>query len=614
MHDSFALDLQQFGPQARCRRPTLAAARRYCRRLAQRHYENFAVGSLLLPRSLQQHFHAIYAYCRWADDLADETPEGQQALALLQWWRQEFQAMLQGSSRHPVMIALRETIRAFAIPPELFLDLLAAFEQDQTVKEYAAFEQLLAYCRSSANPVGRILLHLFRAVDAESLERSDQICTGLQLANFWQDVALDHGKGRCYLPREDRERFGYADEDLAQRRCTPAFQALMSFEVNRARHLLQAGRALVQKLPSEVSGEVDLIISGGMAILEAIERQQFDVWSRRPTVSKTRQAAMLIQHWLQCRWQQLAPDRCSPCPTDRSASPHRRGWRERISLAQSERYCEYLARQRAGNFYYSFWMLPPEQRMGMCALYAFMRITDDLADDPAPAAWKTAALKRWRDDLDRALRGQFSHRLHPALIRAVQRFRIDPAWFHVVIDGVESDLACRRFQTLAELERYCDQVAGYVGLCCLAVWGCHDPKVLPHALSAGRALQITNILRDVRLDARDNRCYVPLDLMNQHQVREEEIVQEPPPANALALLRDMARIARGHYQDAAAVADFLPHEGWAIWRLMSQTYAEILDRLENVQFQWKGKRFRLPRWRKLQLFIKTIPQRWGAGS
>ena len=172
-----------------------------------------------------RHFHAVYAYCRWSDDLADETAGGQTALDLIAWWRHELLACYEGEPRHPVMVALRETIRRFNIPAKPFLDLLVAFEQDQHLKRYDTFDQLTSYCNCSANPVGRLVLYLFECFDAGRARLSNEVCTGLQLANFWQDVARDFAIGRVYLPAEDRARFGYTDDDLAAMRFTPQFRA-----------------------------------------------------------------------------------------------------------------------------------------------------------------------------------------------------------------------------------------------------------------------------------------------------------------------------------------------------------------------------------------------------
>jgi len=272
----------------------LAQARGYCSHLARTHYENFSVATLLLPRRLLRHFHAIYAYCRWADDLADETGGGERALSLLRWWREELAACYNGKPRHPVMVALRDTIRRFDIPPQPFLDLLHAFEQDQLVKNYGTYEQLLGYCRCSANPVGHLVLYLCEAYDPERARLSDFICTGLQLANFWQDVARDFDIGRVYIPEEDRRRFGYSDDDLHGRVYSAAFVDLMRFEVDRARDLFYRGFPLVEQMSLDVQPDIELFIRGGLGILRRIERSRYDVWSRRPVLAKWEKAALLL--------------------------------------------------------------------------------------------------------------------------------------------------------------------------------------------------------------------------------------------------------------------------------------------------------------------------------
>jgi squalene synthase HpnC len=305
MQNGFALELARFGPSAHRSPLGLAAARAYCTRLARAHYENFTVASLLLPRRLLRHFHTVYAYCRWADDLADEAGGGTQALALLRWWREELLRCYQGTARHPVMIALRETIEHFRIPPQPFLDLLFAFEQDQLVKRYQTFEQLLGYCRYSANPVGHLVLYLCGAYDAGRAALADAVCTALQLANFWQDVARDFDIGRVYLPEEDLLRFGYSEADLQSRRYTPAFADLLRYEVDRTRDLFYRGVPLLERVPQEVRLDIELFLRGGLAILRKIERCQYNVWVTRPVLAKWEKAALLsgaLVRRLQTAW------------------------------------------------------------------------------------------------------------------------------------------------------------------------------------------------------------------------------------------------------------------------------------------------------------------------
>ncbi|MBW3539709.1 MAG: squalene synthase HpnC [Planctomycetes bacterium] len=293
-HD-FARELALWGPQPlTARAASRDAAEAYCRTLARMHYENFPLVSWLLPRGLRQHFYNIYAYCRWSDDLADEVAGSEASLELLSWWRGELADCYAGRVRHPVFVALEHTVADFDIPREPFEDLLSAFEQDQRVFRYETFAELRDYCRRSADPVGRLVLRLCRAYNDETVAWSDSICTGLQLANFWQDVSRDFEIGRVYLPREDREVFGYTEEDLTARRTTPAFLELMRFEVERAREFLVGGLPLVERLPGRLQVDVDLFARGGLAILRRIEGIGYRVWDVRPEVTKREAAGLFV--------------------------------------------------------------------------------------------------------------------------------------------------------------------------------------------------------------------------------------------------------------------------------------------------------------------------------
>jgi squalene synthase HpnC len=293
MAHEFACELRRFGPSGKYAPLARGTAHLYCSRLARSHYENFTVASLLLPRRLLRHFHAIYAYCRWADDLADEAGGGTEALELLRWWRDELLCCYDGKATHPVMIALQETIRRFRIPPQPFLSLLFAFEQDQIIKNYQSYDQLLDYCKNSANPVGHLVLYLCEAYDAERARLADHVCTGLQLANFWQDVSRDLDIGRIYLPAEDRQRFGYSEADLQGRRYNQAFIELMHFEVDRTRQLFFRGLPLLDGIPANLQVDIELFIRGGLAILRKIERARYNVWAARPVLARWEKATLL---------------------------------------------------------------------------------------------------------------------------------------------------------------------------------------------------------------------------------------------------------------------------------------------------------------------------------
>ena len=275
--------------------PSLEEARQYCERLAKTHYENFSVATWFLPRRLRQHFYNVYAYCRISDDLGDEVGDPQQSLELLDQWETELDACYAGSPKHPVFVALAETVKQCSIPKHEFSDLLIAFRQDQTVTRFETFDDVLAYCRYSANPVGHLVLYLCGYRDAERQRLSDYTCTALQLANFWQDVFIDYGKGRIYLPLEDLRRFGVTGEDIAQRHAAPQFVAMMKFEVERARDWFARGLPLVKMVDGELAVDLELFSRGGQEILNAIERQGFDVLKARPEISKSRKLLLVLR-------------------------------------------------------------------------------------------------------------------------------------------------------------------------------------------------------------------------------------------------------------------------------------------------------------------------------
>lgn len=275
--------------------PSLAEARQYCRKLATNHYENFSVATWFLPKRLRQHFYNVYAYCRISDDLGDEVGDPRASLQLLDAWQQELEACYAGSPKHPVFVALSETVQAFEIPKHEFSDLLTAFRQDQTVTRYKSFDDLLGYCKNSANPVGHLVLYLCGYKDSERQLLSDFTCTALQLANFWQDVSVDYTKGRIYLPLEDLHRFAVSEDDIAHQRNTSAFVEMMKFEVERAREWFRQGLPLIQKVSRELAVDIELFSRGGQGILNAIEAQGFAVLGRRPVISKPRKLALVAR-------------------------------------------------------------------------------------------------------------------------------------------------------------------------------------------------------------------------------------------------------------------------------------------------------------------------------
>lgn len=263
------------------------------------HYENFPVASWLVPARLRPAVEAIYIWARTADDLADEGDASPaQRLAALQALQDDLQRLAQGQhAEQRVTQQLAPWIGQHRLPISLFADLLSAFSQDVSTPRYEDFEQVRDYCRRSANPIGRLMLHLYNAVTPTDCQLSDAICTGLQLTNFWQDIALDWQKNRVYLPQAEMRRFGVSDAQIAAAHITPAWRHLLRYQIQRTRALLESGAPLAHRLPGRIGWELRLVVQGGQRILERIEQVDFDIFRARPTLEKTDWATMAWRAW-----------------------------------------------------------------------------------------------------------------------------------------------------------------------------------------------------------------------------------------------------------------------------------------------------------------------------
>jgi phytoene synthase len=293
----------------------VAEAYAHCERITRAHYENFPVASRLLPKALRSHVCAVYAFARAADDFADEAAYEGERLDRLDEWEALLNACLRDETAHPVFVALGDTLRRCGLPAQPLRDLLTAFRMDVTARRHPTFDDLLHYCRYSANPVGRVVLGLFGLRDPDLAARSDCVCTALQLTNFWQDIAVDLRKDRIYLPQADMEQFGVSEEDLFLGHLTPAFVRLLRFEIARTRDLFHQGLPLVRQplspsLPlgerglggegsayRRLSYELRLTWLGGVRILDRIEAAGCDVFSHRPTLTARDKIALLCRAW-----------------------------------------------------------------------------------------------------------------------------------------------------------------------------------------------------------------------------------------------------------------------------------------------------------------------------
>ncbi len=266
--------------------PSIEEAFLFCERLAKSHYENFPVASFFIPKDKRPYVWSLYAFARTADDFADEGNEPpERRIEMLNDWNEQLDECYNGRAIHPIFVALSETVRKCRIPKQPLVDLLTAFRIDVTQKRFGTFDDLLYYCRHSANPIGQLVLHVFDGANGRAIALSDNMCTALQLANFWQDVSVDWQKGRLYIPLEDSMRFGYTEEDFDGHIVDQRFRTLMAFEVDRTRKLFEAGKPLLREANPELRLELNLTWRGGMRILEKIERLKYDVLRQRPAVS-----------------------------------------------------------------------------------------------------------------------------------------------------------------------------------------------------------------------------------------------------------------------------------------------------------------------------------------
>jgi squalene synthase HpnC/squalene synthase HpnD len=589
-------------------------AQRYTRWLATHHYENFNVVSWLLPRRLHQHFYDLYAYCRWSDDLGDEIPGRQRALDLLDAWEEELRSCYsaEGSPSHPVLIALRETIRVKNIPQKPFSDLLRAFRQDQRVQRYATWDAVLDYCVYSANPVGRLVLYLCDYRDTERQRLSDYTCTALQLANFWQDVSRDLEKGRIYIPLDALAEHGLTEAEIVERRFSERYVSLMKDLIARTRALFVAGMPLAASVEGPLRIDLEMFTRGGLAVLDAIESSGYDTLKHRPAISKWRQVRLLTRALAARAISKDKDERESAGPqTDSSvgaASPAgatipRNSPSEGVSLPDSYTECNRIARAARSSFYLAFFGLPREKRNALFALYAFMRLIDNVSDEPGDLEAKRRGLARWRGMLDEAIAGDTSgHAVLPALADSITRFHIPTRYFHDLILGAEMDLTVSSYATFDQLSEYCYRVAGTVGLTCLHVFGFRDPRDPDLAERLGLAFQLTNIIRDVRADLEMGRVYLPQEDLARFG-RSATDLAGPADERVRALLEFEAdRAWRFYTEGVPLIAHVEPDSRATLWALV-RTYSTLLARIEERNYDVFTSRISLSSAEKVQYLV-----------
>jgi squalene synthase HpnC len=612
------IDITRHAPEPGC---SPEEAQNYTKWLATHHYENFNVVSWLLPKALHQHFYNVYAYCRWADDLGDEVPEAARALELLAWWEHELDACYEGRPSHPVFVALRQTIVAKDIPKQPFADLLKAFRQDQTVKRYPSWNAVLAYCTYSANPVGRLVLYLCGYRDEQRQLLSDATCTALQLANFWQDVSRDLEKGRIYIPLDAAAAQGLTESDIVERRFDDRYACLMKDLIARTRKLFAEGLPLAKIVDGRLSIDLEMFSRGGLAVLDAIETMGYDTLHHRPAIGKAKQALLLGRSLLAY----LAGLERKSGKSERIPVPLRAGQsapETRVVIDDSYAECHRIAQASHSNFYYAFFLLPKPKRDGLAALYAFMRLVDDVADEGADLAAKQRGLAKWRAALDQAITGleqlfdgnavvaspsilDGAAEVLPALVDTMRRYKMPARYLHDLISGAEMDLTIQTYPTFDRLREYCYRVAGTVGLTCTHVFGFSNARALGLAEKLGLAFQLTNIIRDVHEDFKLGRVYLPEEDLQRYGVSPEDFGRSEATLGVRELLRFESERAWQLYEEGSALLGLIDADSrGALW-LLVHTYSALLGRIELLDFAVFGERIRLSKAEKMMFIAKA---------
>ncbi|MGA8220509.1 MAG: squalene synthase HpnC [Candidatus Acidiferrales bacterium] len=607
------LEIARNLPAANC---ATGEAQRYTRWLATHHYENFNVVSWLLPRRLHQHFYNLYAYCRWADDLGDEVSDPTRALELLDAWENELRlcyGSVSGPS-HPVLIALAETIRAKNIPIEPFSNLLRAFRQDQTVHRYATWDDVLDYCVYSANPVGRLVLYLCEYRDEERQRLSDFTCTALQLANFWQDVSRDLKKGRIYIPIDALAAHGLTEAAIVKRKFDSRYMALMKHLIARTRGLFAAGRPLAERVDGTLRVDIEMFSRGGLAILDAIEASGYNTLEHRPALTKWMQLRLLGGAMSSKLSASIAPKESSREVEAPEKVTARGGAASSpanaLEIVASYAECNRIARAAHSSFYLAFFGLPREKRNALFALYAFMRLVDNVSDDAGDLETKRRELARWRGMLDEAVAGRTgAHAILPALAHTMARFEIPTRYFHDLILGAEMDLTVASYATFDRLSEYCYRVAGTVGLTCLHVFGFRNPRDPDLAERLGLAFQLTNIIRDVRSDFEMGRIYLPQEDLERFRVRRADL-GGPMTPEIRELLEFEADRAWRFYEEGAPLVEHVDSDSRAtLWALV-RTYSTLLARIEERSFDVFSSRVSLSSAEKVQYLVTAGMPGW----
>ena len=414
--------------------------------------------------------------------------------------------------------------------------------------------------------MGRIVLMLHGIRDEEALRASDAICTALQIANHLQDVKEDAERGIIYMPQDEMKRFSVSEDDLLADVATPQLRAFLVFQIKRTKRLFRQGLPLLYRTRGALGRELRAIWRGGVAALDAISRESWDVCAGSPLLNGQDKAISLLAAFR---------------PVYRLESSVDRQAEEELNRA----YCRWFIRASRSNFYLSFFSLPAEKRRAITAVYAYCRMADDIADEPGEISGKKTTLREWKEALDQLGEESPSHPIIGELAWASQKYDLPPEHFRAICDGVAMDLEESRFENLSDLEIYCDKVASAVGLACLGIFEAKSDFAKDYAVCLGRALQMTNILRDVWEDAELGRFYIPQSEMEKYGVTVSDLRDKKDTSQVLSLLGFLAHRAREYYEGANEALSHEKKENLLPARIMGRIYRRLLSEMEENHFR-----------------------------
>jgi 15-cis-phytoene synthase len=530
----------------------------------QRSGENFPVALRVLPRPIRGHLEAVYGYARFVDDLGDEAPGDR--LRLLDAVEADLDLLYSGAEPTlPVIAALAPTVRECALPAQPLRDLLAANRLDQTVTRYPSHADLVGYCTLSANPVGRLVLQIAGQATPDRLAWSDDVCTALQIVEHLQDIGEDYLVGRVYLPQRDLVRFGVPESDLGAPTASRALRRLVAAEARRAAEMLDSGRPLVASLRGWARLAVAGYVAGGRAAIQALAEAGFDPLSKTPRPATLRTAVETLRL--------VRADSRPPRPLP-----------DHPTVEQAYARCEQITWTEAKNFAYGIRLLPRAKRQALSAVYAFARRIDDIGDGSLPAADKLAALAAARD----AVLAPQRHPDDPVLVAladAARRLPVPLPAFVELVEGCEMDVRGTGYRTFAELDHYCRCVAGSIGRLSLGVFAPDSgPDAARLADRLGVALQLTNILRDIREDYLSGRIYLPQEDLDEFGVVLALTADgrlDPAGGRLAALVRQEAARARALYDEGLRLLPMLDRRSAACCAAMAGIYRRLLDVIDD---------------------------------